>query len=80
MAERTYELSPQETRVYQAIAALEAAGDQVYFDQIVRASALPPDQVHRALHALLNEHRLVHELARVDRPDLGPRYELAPRS
>lgn len=80
MAERTYELSPQETRVYQAVAALEAAGEPVYFDQIVRASALPPNQVHKALHALLNEHKLIHELARVDRPDLGPRYELAPKT
>lgn len=76
---RTYDLSPEETRVYQAVASLETAGRPVYFDQIVSASGLTEQQVHRALHTLMTAHKLVTELARVDDPDLGPRYELAPR-
>jgi hypothetical protein len=40
---------------------------------------MPPDETRAPLHDLTRVHRPVTELAGVDIPDMGPRWEAKPR-
>ncbi|MGV9990164.1 hypothetical protein [Streptomyces sp. NPDC003374] len=75
------EYTPEHERVFQALSAAQAEhdGDAVLLDEIARRADLPPDETRALLHDLTRVHRLVTELAGVDTPDMGPRWEAKPR-
>jgi DNA-directed RNA polymerase sigma subunit (sigma70/sigma32) len=74
-----YELSENEARIVDAIAALEAAGRPTYLDDIAEEAGLPRETVRWLLRRLLRETNLVHEVVPETGPDLGPYYEIAPK-
>ncbi|MFE0354617.1 hypothetical protein ACFW2I_14075 [Streptomyces nigra] len=59
--------------MFQAQAAHD--GDAVLLGEIARRAEVPPDETRALLHDLTRVHRLVTELAGVDTPDMGPRWE-----
>ncbi|MFE0438706.1 hypothetical protein ACFW2K_27520 [Streptomyces nigra] len=63
--------------MFQAQAAHD--GDTVLSDEIARRAEVPPDEMRALLHDLTRVHRLATELAGVDTPDMGPRWEAKPR-
>jgi len=74
-----YELSQDEGRIVDAIAALEASGRPTYVDDIAAEAGLPRETVRWLLRHLLRETNLVHEVVPEAGPDLGPYYEIAPK-
>ncbi|HYT10714.1 MAG TPA: hypothetical protein VEL73_08650 [Mycobacteriales bacterium] len=74
-----YELSEDESRMVEAIATLEAAGRPTYLDDIAQQAGLPRETVRWLLRGLLRETDLIHEVVGGEEPDLGPRYEIAPK-
>ncbi|MGW2787728.1 hypothetical protein ACWC3X_42205 [Streptomyces populi] len=86
-AERTFvegerqEYTQEHERVFQAVSAAQAAhdGDAVLLDDIARRADIPLNETRALLHDLTRVHRLVTELAGVDTPDMGPRWEIKPR-
>ncbi|MFF5041194.1 hypothetical protein [Streptomyces nigra] len=66
---------------FQAESEAQAAhdGDAVLLDEIARRAEMPPDETRAPLHDLTRVHRPVTELAGVDIPDMGPRWEAKPR-
>lgn len=86
-AERTFregerqEYTQEHERVFEAVTAAQAAhdGDAVLLDDIARRADLPTNETRALLHDLTQVHRLVTELAGVDTPDMGPRWETKPR-
>jgi hypothetical protein len=74
-----YELSQDEGRIVDAIAALEASGRPTYVDDITAEAGLPRETVRWLLRRLLRETNLVHEVVPEAGPDLGPYYEIAPK-
>jgi hypothetical protein len=86
-AERTFvegerqEYTQEHERVLQAVSAAQTAhdGDAAFLDDIARRADIPPNETRALLHDLTQVHRLVTELAEVDTPDMGPRWETKPR-
>lgn len=76
-----HDYTPEHERVFQAVSEAQAAhdGDAVLLDEIARRAEMPPDETRALLHDLTRVHRLVTELAGVDTPDMGPRWEAKPR-
>ena len=75
------EYGARHERVFQALTAAQEhhGGDAVHLEEISRAAGIPEEETRELLHELTQVHRLTTELAGSDRPDLGPRYETAPR-
>ena len=69
------ELSDEQQRVYEAVAATESDDRGVRADEIADASGLGEPEVQQPLSALTSEHDLLRELSAGD-PDLGPRYRV----
>lgn len=74
-----YELSQNDGRIVDAIAALEASGRPTYVDDIAGEARLPRETVRWLLRRLLRETNLVHEVVPEAGPDFGPYYEIAPK-
>ncbi|MEU3511087.1 hypothetical protein ABZ733_24990 [Streptomyces longwoodensis] len=73
--------SDRHERVLGALTAAEeeGGGEAVHLEEIARRAGLGEDETRQLLHDLVRVHRMATELAGSDRPDLGPRYEAAPR-
>ncbi|MEU6533353.1 hypothetical protein ABZ869_29685 [Streptomyces sp. NPDC046928] len=76
-----HDYTPEHERVFQAVTAAqeEHDGDAVLLDDVARQADMPPTETRALLHDLTRVHRLVTELAGVDTPDMGPRWETKPR-
>ncbi|MGW4087753.1 hypothetical protein ACWEGS_32460 [Streptomyces sp. NPDC004822] len=76
-----HEYTPEHERVFQAVTAAQAEhdGDAVLLDDVARQADMPPTETRALLHDLTRVHRLVTELAGVDTPDMGTRWETKPR-
>lgn len=79
---RPEELSGADAAVVEAVTTLEAQDGAPYVQDLVRETGLSTDEVKASLHRLTQEYEpsLVREVPDTDGPDLGPRYELSPRT
>jgi hypothetical protein len=78
---RVEELSGTDAAVYQAVAELEGADSAPHLEDIARHSGLPLEETRAAVHRLLHsEPKILHEVPDTSAVDLGPVYELAPRT
>ena len=69
------DLSDEQQRVYEAVAANESDDRGVRADEIADATGLGELDVQQALSVLTSDHDLLRELSPGD-PDLGPRYRV----
>ncbi len=78
---RVEDLSGDDAVVYRAVAELEGSDNAPHLQDIARQTGLDPEQARAAVHRLLtSEPSLLHEVPDPSRTDLGPAYELAPRT
>ena len=78
---RVEDLSGDDAAVYRAVAELEDATSAPVLPDIARRAGLDLDRTRAAVHRLLHtEPKILHEVPDTSRTDLGPCYELAPRS
>jgi hypothetical protein len=77
---RIQDLSGDEASVYQAVAELEGSRSAPYLQDIARRADLDLEHTRQVLRRLSDERNLVHEVPDSGTPDLGPTYELAPRT
>jgi len=78
---RVEELSGDEAAVYQAVAELEDDAVAPQLQDIARRTGLDLERTRAAVHRLLHtEPKVLHEVPDTSRTDLGPVYELAPRT
>jgi hypothetical protein len=74
-----YELSQDEGRIVDAIAALEASGRPTYVDDIAAEAGRPRRDGPLAAAPPAPRNHLVHEVVPEAGPALGPYYEIAPK-
>ncbi|WP_029432262.1 hypothetical protein [Blastococcus sp. URHD0036] len=78
---RVEELSGDDATVYRAVAEAETATGAPHLQDVARRAGLDLDRTRAAVHRLLHtEPKILHEVPDTDPPDLGPVYELAPRT
>ena len=78
---RVEDLSGEDAAVYRAVAEAETGAGAPHLQDIARVSGLDLDRVRAAVHRLLHsEPKILHEVPDSDPTDLGPSYELAPRT
>ena len=78
---RVEDLSGEDAAVYQAVAEAEVRAGAPYLQDIARTAGLDLDRTRAAVHRLLHtEPKILHEVPGSGPTDLGPTYELAPRS
>ncbi len=78
---RVEDLSGDEAKVYRAVAETETGAGAPTLQDIARAAGLDLEQAREAVHRLLHtEPKILHEVPDTSRTDLGPLYELAPRT
>ena len=78
---RVEDLSGNEAEVYRAVAEAEADSGAPHLQDIARRTGLDLEHVRAALHRLLHsEPKILHEVPDTSGTDLGPVYELAPRT
>jgi hypothetical protein len=78
---RVEDLSGDDAVVYRAVAELEDGGSAPHLQDVARCAGLEVEQTRAALHRLLSsEPSLLHEVPDISGTDLGPVYELAPRT
>jgi hypothetical protein len=78
---RAEDLSGADASVYRAVAELEDDRSAPHLQDIARRAGLSLEETRNAVHRLLHtEPKILHEVPDTDRTDLGPSYELAPRT
>jgi hypothetical protein len=78
---RVEELSGADAAVYRAVAELEGDVGAPHLQDIARQTGLSLEETRAAVHRLLHsEPKILHEVPDTSRTDLGPVYELAPRT
>ena len=78
---RVEELSGATAAVYRAVAELESDAGAPHLQDIARRTGLSLEETRAAVHRLLHtEPKILHEVPDTSPTDLGPVYELAPRS
>ena len=78
---RVEDLSGDEAAVYRAVAEVEVGAEAPYLQDIARAAGLDLERTRTAVHRLLHtEPKILHEVPDTGPTDLGPLYELAPRT
>jgi hypothetical protein len=78
---RVEDLSGEDAAVYRAVAEAEVAVGAPHLQDIARTAGLDLDRTRAAVHRLLHtEPKILHEVPDTNRTDLGPVYELAPRT
>jgi hypothetical protein len=78
---RVEDLSGEDAAVYRAVAEAEVGAGAPHVHDIARAAGLDLERARAAVHRLLHtEPKILHEVPDTSRTDLGPVYELAPRT
>jgi hypothetical protein len=78
---RVEELSGTDAQVYRAVAELEAGTGSPHLEDLARHTGLPVEETRAAVHRLLHtEPKILREVPDTTGGDLGPVYELAPRT
>jgi hypothetical protein len=78
---RVEELSGDDAAVYRAVAEVEVDTGAPHVQDIARAAGLDLERTRAAVHRLLHsEPKILHEVPDTSPTDLGPVYELAPRT
>ena len=78
---RVEDLSAEDAAVYRAVAEAETDAGAPHLQDIARAAGLDLDRARAAVHRLLHsEPKILHEVPDTGPTDLGPTYELAPRT
>jgi hypothetical protein len=78
---RAEDLSGDDAAVYRAVAELEGETSAPYLQDIARHVGLSLEETRAAVHRLLHtEPKILHEVPDTSGTDLGPVYELAPRT
>ena len=78
---RVEELSGDDAAVYRAVAEEEAGAGAPHLQDLARRAGLDLDRARAAVHRLLHsEPKILHEVPDTGPTDLGPTYELAPRT
>jgi hypothetical protein len=78
---RAEELSGTDAAVYRAVAELEDGASAPHLQDVARQAGLSVEETRAAIHRLLHtEPKILHEVPDTSRTDLGPVYELAPRT
>jgi hypothetical protein len=78
---RVEDLSGEDAAVYRAVAEVEVEAGAAHLQDIARRAGLDLDRARAAVHRLLHtEPKILHEVPDTSRTDLGPVYELAPRT
>ena len=78
---RVEDLSGEDAAVYRAVAEAEVGAGAPHLQDIARAAGLDLDRARAAVHRLLHsEPKILHEVPDSRPTDLGPTYELAPRT
>ncbi len=78
---RVEDLDGDDATVYQAVAELEDASSAPHLEDIARRTGLDLETTRSAVHRLLHtEPKILHEVPDTSGTDLGPVYELAPRT
>ena len=78
---RVEELSGASAAVYRAVAQREDDASAPHLRDIAREAGLSLEETRAAIHALLHsEPKILHEVPDPSPTDLGPVYELAPRT
>ena len=78
---RVEDLSGDDAAVYRAVAELEGDDDAPHLQDVACRAGLDVEQARAAIHRLLpSEPGLLHEVPDTSGTDLGPAYELAPRT
>jgi hypothetical protein len=81
MPMRVEELSGATAAVYRAVAEREDHASAPHLQDIAHQVGLSLEETRAAVHALLHsEPKILHEVPDTSRTDLGPVYELAPRT
>jgi hypothetical protein len=78
---RVEDLTGDDATVYRAVAELEDDRSAPHLRDIARRAGLDLDRTRAAVHRLLRtEPKILHEVRDTGPTDLGPVYELAPRT
>jgi hypothetical protein len=78
---RVEELSGNDATVYRAVAELETDRGWPHLQDIARHTGLNLEETRDAVHRLMHTvPKILHEVPDTSPTDLGPVYELAPRS
>jgi hypothetical protein len=78
---RVEDLSGEDAAVYRAVAEAEVAAGAPHLQAIARGAGLDLERARAAVHRLLHsEPKILHEVPGSGPTDLGPTYELAPRT
>jgi hypothetical protein len=78
---RVEDLSGEDAAVYRAVAEAEVVTGAPHLQEIARVAGLDVDRTRAAVHRLLHsEPKILHEVPDTGPTDLGPVYELAPRT
>jgi len=78
---RVEDLSGDDAAVYRAVAEAEVGAGAPHLGDIARVAGLDVDRTRAAVHRLLHtEPKILHEVPDSGPTDLGPVYELAPRT
>jgi hypothetical protein len=78
---RVEDLSGEDAAVYRAVAEAETGGGWPHLQDIARTAGLDLERARAAVHRLLHsEPKILHEVPDTSATDLGPTYELAPRT
>ncbi|MGY1740609.1 MULTISPECIES: hypothetical protein [unclassified Blastococcus] len=78
---RVEDLSGDDAAVYRAVAEAEDPTGAPHLQDVARGAGLDLERARAAVHRLLHsEPKILHEVPDTSRTDLGPVYELAPRT
>ena len=78
---RAEDLSGDDAAVYRAVAEVEVGAGAARLQDIARAAGMDLERTRTAVHRLLHtEPKILHEVPDTSPTDLGPVYELAPRT
>ncbi|WP_346622379.1 hypothetical protein [Blastococcus montanus] len=78
---RVEELSGDDAAVYRAVAEREDQDGAPHLQDLARQAGLDLERTRAAVDRLQHaDPKLVHEVPDTSRTDLGPTYELAPRT
>ena len=78
---RVEDLSGEDAAVYRGVAEAEVGAGAPHLHDIARGAGLDLDRARAAVHRLLHtEPKILHDVPGSGPTDLGPSYELAPRT
>ncbi|MGY1805599.1 hypothetical protein ACI78T_20115 [Blastococcus sp. SYSU D00922] len=78
---RVEELSGEDAAVYRAVAEAEVGAGAPHLQDIARRAGLDLERARAAVHRLLHtEPKILREVPDASPTELGPVYELAPRT